>query len=81
MNSGIETAVRYFQRAIGVADDGHWGPVSQRAAEGMSESDMVMGLCAERLDFMTRCSTWSSHGKGWARRISNQLRYGVQDTD
>lgn len=80
VNSGIETAVRMLQRAIGVADDGHWGPVSQTAAELMSESDQIMRLNAERLDFMTRLSTWQTFGKGWARRVAGNLRYGAQDS-
>lgn len=79
VNSGIETAVRALQRAIGVADDGHWGTVSQAAADRMSESDQIMRLNGERLDFMTRLSNWPHHGKGWARRIAGNLRYGAQD--
>ncbi len=80
VNSGIETAVRYLQRAVGVADDGHWGPVSQRAAEVASESDMIQMLNAERLDFMTRLRNWPTHGRGWARRIAQNLRYGAEDS-
>jgi lysozyme family protein len=80
VNSGIETAVRYLQRALHVADDGHWGPVSQAAADRTSESDMIMSLCAERLDFMTRLSNWSVAGKGWARRIAQDLQYGTLDS-
>lgn len=80
VNSGIETAVRYLQRALGVADDGHWGPVSRAAAAGMSETDMIMLLNAERLDFMTRCKNWPDHGRGWARRIAGNLRYGALDS-
>lgn len=80
VNSGIETAVRYLQRAVGVADDGHWGPVSRAAAVSMSESDAIMRLNAERLDFMTRLSNWPSAGKGWARRIAQNLRYGAEDS-
>jgi lysozyme family protein len=80
VNSGTETAVRYLQRAVGVADDGHWGPVSQAAAVSMSESDQVMWLCAERLDFMTRLKNWPHAGKGWARRIAENLRYGAKDS-
>src|SRR5687767_7997978 len=37
VNSGISTAIRLFQRALDVADDGHFGPVSQAAAAKMSE--------------------------------------------
>lgn len=80
VNSGIETAVRYLQRALGVADDGIWGPVSQRAADAASESDTIMRLLAERLDFMTRLKNWPDHGRGWARRIAQDLRYGAADS-
>jgi len=81
INSGCNTAIRYLQRAIGVADDGHWGKISQARLEEITESDLVMGLNAERLDFMTRLTNWKHHGKGWARRIAENLRYGVKDTD
>lgn len=80
VNSGIETAVRYFQRALGVADDGYFGPESRKAASIMDEPDMIMGLTAERLDFMTRLKNWPNHGKGWARRIAKQLKFAVVDT-
>jgi lysozyme family protein len=80
VNSGIYTAIRQLQRAVGVADDGHWGPVSAAALQAVSESDAIMWLCAERLDFMTRLQNWSTHGKGWARRIAQDLRYGAVDS-
>lgn len=80
VNSGISTAIRYFQRSLGVADDGWWGPVSQAAADKVSESDQIMQLNAERLDFMTRLSNWSNASRGWARRIAQNLRYGAQDS-
>lgn len=80
VNSGIETAVRYLQRACGVADDGHWGPESAKAAAGLTEADIIMRLAAERLDFMTRLKNWPHAGKGWARRIAGNLRYGAIDS-
>lgn len=79
VNSGIGTAIRYLQRAIGVADDGHWGPMSQGAAETMGEQDMLFLLNAERLDFMTKLKGWDSFGRGWARRIAGNLRYAAKD--
>lgn len=79
VNSGIETAIRALQRAVGTADDGHWGPASKAAAAKMSEADQIMRLNAERLDFMTRLSNWKFHGAGWARRIAGNLRYGAVD--
>lgn len=79
-HSGAETAIRYYQRALGVADDGHWGPISQAAADSTSESDQIMGLIAERLDFLTKLQNWRFAGKGWARRMAQNLRYGAEDS-
>jgi lysozyme family protein len=80
VNSGIETAVRYLQRAYVVADDGYWGPVSQQAADATSETDAIMRLIGERLDFNTRLKNWPHAGKGWARRAAQNLRYGAEDS-
>ena len=79
VNSGIQTAIRAYQRALGVADDGHFGLVSKAAADSMSEPAQIIRILAERLEFMTRCSTWQQFGKGWAVRIAKDLRYGADD--
>lgn len=79
INSGVQTAIRYYQRALGVADDGHWGPISQAAADAATETDQIMLINAERLDFMTRLNNWPDASRGWARRIAGNLRYGAQD--
>ena len=79
-HSGAETAVRYLQRALGVADDGYWGPHSQAAANASSESDLIMLLVAERQDFMTRLKNWPDASRGWIRRMSKNLRYGAEDS-
>lgn len=80
VNSGIETAVRHLQRSLGVADDGIWGPVSAAAARATSETDQIMRLNAERLDFMRKLRAWESFGRGWAGRIAENLRYGAKDS-
>ncbi len=74
VNSGIETAIRHLQKVINVADDGHWGPISKAAASLFTENELIMGLNAERLEFMTRLSIWDKFGRGWARRIAQNLR-------
>lgn len=79
VNSGIGTAVRYLQKAVGVADDGIWGPISRAAALNSGEMDTILMLNGLRLDFMTRLSTWPTFGKGWARRIAKNLMYAVED--
>lgn len=80
VNSGIETAIRYFQRSLRIADDGFFGPVSYQKASVTTESDMIMNLNAERLDYMTRLKNWPDASKGWARRIAQNLRYGSLDS-
>lgn len=80
VNSGIETGLRALQRAAGVADDGNIGPVTLAALTAANPSDLVMRLLAERLYFMTGLSGWMNFGKGWARRIANDLRFGAMDT-
>lgn len=80
IHSGIGTTIRYFQRALGVADDGWWGKISQAAADAATETDTIMLLNAERLDFMTRLSNWPNASRGWARRIAGNLRYGAEDS-
>ena len=79
VNSGISTAIRYLQRAVGVADDGVWGPISRDAAILITPTALTIALIAERLDFMTRCANWPAAGRGWAHRIAADLRYAVQD--
>lgn len=80
VNSGIQTAIRAYQRALSVADDGHFGPMSLKAAQSMSATDQIMRLLGERLDFMTRTSAWPTFSRGWARRIAENLRFGAIDT-
>jgi len=79
VNSGIGTAIRKLQLAVGVADDGHWGPQSAAALAGMDLNDVLMRFAAQRLIFMTSLSTWDSFGKGWARRIAKDLLYAAED--
>lgn len=80
VNHGIETAVRMMQRAVGVADDGHVGPVTMSAVRDRSVTDLIALFTAERLDFWRRLSTWPKFGKGWAGRAAQNLRHAAEDT-
>lgn len=81
VNSGIGNAVRSLQSAINVSPDGHWGPHSQSVAATYSESDLLMCLIAARMDFMTVRKNWPAHGKGWTRRMADNLRFAAQDNE
>lgn len=77
VNSGIGQAVRWLQRALQVADDGKLGPITLSTAMQADPEKLLLAFNGERLDFMTRLSTWPSFGKGWARRIAANLKKGA----
>lgn len=79
VNHGIGNAVRFLQRAVGVADDGIVGPRTLEAIRRMSVTDVLMRFNAERLEFYTKLSTWGSFGKGWTRRVAGNLRFSADD--
>jgi len=79
VNSGIQTAIRKLQAAIGVADDGHWGPISAARLAEMDVSDVLMLYIAERLDFWRKLRTFQTFGAGWAGRAAVNLRYAAKD--
>lgn len=84
VNSGIGQSIRFLQRALGVADDGDFGKISKAAmnkaaSQPMSLASVVMLFNAERLEFMTKLKNWGAHGKGWARRVALNIRYGAAD--
>ncbi|WP_432745784.1 glycosyl hydrolase 108 family protein [Methylobacter sp. G7] len=80
VNSGTSNAVKAYQRALGVAADGVFGPQSLHASNLIIESDQILLVLAERLDFMASIKSWIDFGRGWARRIAANLRYGALDS-
>lgn len=80
VNSGIRNTIKAYQRALGVKDDGVFGPRSLVASEIVDETDQIMLLLAERLEFMANIPSWKEFGRGWARRIAVNLRYGAGDS-
>lgn len=79
VNHGIGNAIRFLQRAVGVADDGVIGPVTMAAVKSMTVTDVLARFNAARLRFYTSLSTWPSFGRGWARRVAGNLDYGADD--
>ena len=54
VNHGIGNAVRWMQRAAGVADDGVIGPVTLAAVARQEPADLVLLFNAERLEFYAK---------------------------
>lgn len=79
VNHGVGNSIRWLQRSVGVADDGSIGPVTLSAVRTKAAIDVVLLFNAERLSFYTKLSTWSSFGKGWVRRVADNLKYSAED--
>lgn len=80
-HSGFGNTIRCLQRAVGVVDDGDFGPNSSRALNALSDNDQLILFLAERLDWLTRLSAWGHNSRGWARRISHNLKYAAYDVE
>lgn len=79
VNSGIQTAIRKLQAAIGVADDGHWGAISAAKLASMEVNDVLLRYMAQRLRFWVKCSAWPTMGAGWVNRAALNLEYASKD--
>lgn len=74
VNSGIGQAIRLLQRALGVADDGVMGPLTIAAINRTDAEGLIARFNGQRLEFMTKLSTWDTFGRGWAWRIAKNLQ-------
>jgi lysozyme family protein len=79
VNHGIGNAVRWLQRAAGVADDGNIGPATLAAISRQEPADLVLAFNAERLEFYAKLAAFDAFGRGWVRRVAGNLRYAAQD--
>lgn len=78
-NHGFGNAIRILQRAVGVADDGYWGPISQDAYDATQENDTLFRFLAYRLRFFTKLRQFDTFGRGWCNRVANNLLFAAED--
>lgn len=71
VNSGVNRAARFLQRAVGVTEDGKIGPVTLAAVRGTPPLLLVREICKQRLAFLRSLSTFDRFGKGWSRRVAD----------
>jgi lysozyme family protein len=69
VNSGVGQAIKWLQSAAGVDADGVIGSKTISASSSVSAAK----YSATRLRFMTNLKAWPTFGKGWARRIADNL--------
>lgn len=79
VNHGTGNAIRWLQKAAGVAEDGSIGPVTLAAVRKADQDDLVLMFNAIRLDFYTSLTTFATFGRGWTRRVAANLRLAAQD--
>lgn len=78
-NSGPDQSARWLQRALGVADDGKIGPITLAKLKAEDPARIAAEYISQRGHFMTKLSTWSTFGKGWANRLFDNLGYLAAD--
>ena len=73
VNSGIRAAIKTLQKAIGATPDGIMGDKSRALLAAYDEEKLDKRLSAQRLLFMCDIGTFPTFGKGWVRRIANNM--------
>jgi lysozyme family protein len=74
VNSGPARAAIHLQEIVGVAPDGKIGPLTLAAVARWDSVALISELCAKRMGFLKKLSTWPTFGKGWSSRVSGVLR-------
>lgn len=70
VNSGRKRGVGWLQAALGVKADGQLGPATLAAALKADRVAVIQKACAKRAGWLKGLKTWSTFGKGWARRVA-----------
>ncbi len=73
VNSGNRQATLWLQRAAGVIDDGVIGPKTISAAHEKDPYELLCKFCGQRLKHFTDLKTWQRFGRGWTRRVAENL--------
>ena len=83
VNSGTNRAIKWLQQALGIVPDGVWGPATDEALEWMEKQDGATAVALKylsiRLNFYTDLATWPSFGKGWVRRVADNIFFLQED--
>jgi lysozyme family protein len=79
VNAGMGTARRGLQFAVGVAQDGHVGPITLAAVKAAPLNDILLRFNSFVLTHYTSLSTFETFGRGWSRRVAANLLYAAQD--
>ena len=70
VNSGPARAVRTVQQVLGLRTDGDMGNVTLAEIAAQDPVEIIEKVCAARLSFLRRLSTFSTFGAGWQNRVN-----------
>lgn len=73
VNSGVGAATTWAQRLLNIKADGVIGPITLQALSTCNPAKFLARYNGHRLMFMTGLPTWPSFGRGWARRVAENL--------
>jgi lysozyme family protein len=73
VNSGVKQAIKTLQTAVFAGSDGVLGPQTLMAINSMPTPRLVARFNGLRLTLMAALPTWPAFGRGWARRIADNL--------
>jgi lysozyme family protein len=74
VNSGVDQAVSWLQRALGVPVDGVIGRQTIDAALAADPAAVAARLCGLRLAMLSRLRHFEQFGRGWVRRVAAILK-------
>lgn len=74
VNCGKVAAIKILQRAVKVKDDGVLGPMTLKALTNSVPMTFVTRFAGCWIDYYTNLSGWPTYGKGWVRRVANDLK-------
>ena len=79
INHGSSRANKFLQAAVGVKVDGIVGPKTIAAVKSADQNDILLKFLAERLTFFTGIKAFDTYGRGWSRRIAENLKLAAED--
>lgn len=79
VNAGKYRAIQYLQFVAGTQQDGVLGPKTMAALAGIPVAAQVFGFIARVQQFYLENPQWSTYGKGWIDRWTENLQYAAQD--
>ncbi len=70
LHSGIGTAARWLQRAVGATPDGKIGPRTIELCEGKAPATLLGDLIARRRAYLKSLPLWRVYSRGWTNRVN-----------